>query len=195
MRGWIGRAAAGVAASVGLLSGIAAAQGAPLRPDQARFREVYRELVETDTTMSAGSCTLAAQRMAARLQAAGFADAELHLFTAPDHRREGGLVAVLAGTAPDLPPGLAISGRVDRMVVGPERVLVVDFKTNRPSPDRIDTADHAYLVQMALYVAVLRTVFPGRHVDAALVWTDGPKLMPVPESLIASKLASLRRAG
>jgi ATP-dependent helicase/nuclease subunit A len=97
----------------------------------------------------------------------------------------------LAGAAADLPRGLAISGRIDRLLVQPDRVLVVDFKTNRPSPHRIEDADHAYLVQMAVYAAVLRTVFPGRRIEAALVWTDGPKLMPVPEKLLASTLAAL----
>ena len=102
--------------------------------------------------------------------------------------------AAVAGTAPDLPPGLAVSGRVDRLTVTPERVLVVDFKTNRPSPDRVEDADPAYLQQMAVYVAVLRAVFPGRRVEAALVWTDGPKLMPIPEELVAATLAGLPRA-
>ena len=63
----------------------------------ARFRELYKELVETNTTLSAGDCTLAAQRMAAHLKRAGFADAELHLVTAPEHPKEGGLVAVYPG--------------------------------------------------------------------------------------------------
>jgi len=36
----------------------------PIRPDQSAFREIFRELVETNTTLSAGSCTLAAERMA-----------------------------------------------------------------------------------------------------------------------------------
>jgi ATP-dependent helicase/nuclease subunit A len=102
--------------------------------------------------------------------------------------------AAIAGTAPELPAGLAISGRVDRMTVTPDRVLVVDFKTNRPAPDRVDNADPAYLTQMAVYVAVLRAIFPGRRVEAALVWTDGPKLMPVPENLIVERLNALRRA-
>ena len=70
-------------------------------------------------------------------------------------------------------------------------MLVVDFKTNRPSPRRVEDADPAYLTQMALYVAVLRAVFPGRRVEAALVWTDGPRLMPMPENLVASCLAAL----
>ncbi|MEO6341045.1 MAG: double-strand break repair helicase AddA, partial [Caulobacteraceae bacterium] len=102
--------------------------------------------------------------------------------------------AAVAGTAPGLPDGLAVSGRVDRMLVTPGRVLVVDFKTNRPAPARIEEADRAYLIQMAIYVAVLRAVFPGRAVEAALVWTDGPRLMPVPEAVIASSLAGLSGA-
>src|SRR5450755_1533540 len=75
-------------------------------PDTAageqRFRELYKELVETNTTLSAGNCTLAAERMAARLKAAGFPDGDLHLFTAPDHPKEGGLVAVYPGRNPKL---------------------------------------------------------------------------------------------
>jgi ATP-dependent helicase/nuclease subunit A len=70
-------------------------------------------------------------------------------------------------------------------------VLVVDFKTNRPSPDRVEDADPAYLAQMAVYVAVLRAVFPRRRVEAALVWTDGPKLMSIPEELVDATLAGL----
>jgi acetylornithine deacetylase/succinyl-diaminopimelate desuccinylase-like protein len=72
---------------------------APARADSGEqyFREVYRELVETNTTLSAGSCTLAAERMAARLRAAGFPDDQLHLFAAPGHPKEGGLVAVYPG--------------------------------------------------------------------------------------------------
>jgi acetylornithine deacetylase/succinyl-diaminopimelate desuccinylase-like protein len=74
----------------------------PCRPDapssgEPRFREIYKELVETNTSLSAGSCTLAAERMAAHLKAAGFPDRDLHLFTAPEHPREGGLVAVYPG--------------------------------------------------------------------------------------------------
>ena len=94
-----------------------------------------------------------------------------------------------------LPPGLRISGRIDRLVVLPQRVLVIDFKTNRPSPARIEEADPAYLRQMALYAAVLAEIFPGRQIEPAIVWTDGPKLMPVPENLWVQTLADLRRAG
>jgi acetylornithine deacetylase/succinyl-diaminopimelate desuccinylase-like protein len=70
------------------------------RPDQVAFRATYKELVETNTTLSAGSCTLAAERMAARLKAAGYPDEDIHLFSTPEHPKEGGLVAILHGTDP-----------------------------------------------------------------------------------------------
>jgi acetylornithine deacetylase/succinyl-diaminopimelate desuccinylase-like protein len=69
---------------------------------EQRFRELYKELVETNTSLSVGSCTLAAERMAARLKAAGFPDGDLHPFAAPDHPKEGGLVAVYPGRDPKL---------------------------------------------------------------------------------------------
>ena len=77
----------------------AAAQNAP---GETQFRELYKELVETNTALSNGSCTVAAERMAARLKAAGFADADLHLFAAPGHPQEGGLVAFYPGRDPKL---------------------------------------------------------------------------------------------
>src|ERR1700720_2394053 len=69
---------------------------------EQHFRELYKELVETNTTLSVGNCTLAAERMAARLKAAGFPDSDLHPFAAPDHPKEGGLVAVYPGRDPKL---------------------------------------------------------------------------------------------
>ena len=101
----------------------------------------------------------------------------------------------IAGSARNLPAGLKISGRIDRLVVLPTRVLVADFKTNRPSPARIEDCDPAYLRQMAIYATVLADIFPGHAIEAALVWTDGPKLMPIPENLLAQSLAALARGG
>jgi acetylornithine deacetylase/succinyl-diaminopimelate desuccinylase-like protein len=69
---------------------------------EQRFRAIYKELVETNTTLSAGSCTLAAERMAARLKAAGFPDSDLFPFAAPGHPKEGGLVAIYPGRDPKL---------------------------------------------------------------------------------------------
>jgi acetylornithine deacetylase/succinyl-diaminopimelate desuccinylase-like protein len=85
--------------AVALLSGAAMAR-ADTGSGEPRFRALYKELVETNTTLSVGSCTLAAERMAAHLRAAGLPDGDLHLFSAPEHPKEGGLVAVFPGRDP-----------------------------------------------------------------------------------------------
>ena len=89
------------AVAVALTSASFPVSAQTLRPDQAKFREIYKELVETNTTLSSGSCTLAASRMAVRLKAAGYPDVDLHPFVVPDHAKEGGLVAVLPGSDPN----------------------------------------------------------------------------------------------
>ena len=68
------------------------------RSDQLEFRDLYRELIETNTSHSVGSCTLAAQRMAEHLRAAGYPESDLHSFAVAEHPKDGGLVAVLPGT-------------------------------------------------------------------------------------------------
>jgi acetylornithine deacetylase/succinyl-diaminopimelate desuccinylase-like protein len=87
----------------------AAAPAQALRPDQQAFRALYKELVETNTTLSSGSCTAAAARMQARLKAAGYPDADLTPFSVPDHPKEGGLVAVLPGRDPAARPMLLLA--------------------------------------------------------------------------------------
>lgn len=143
-------------------------------------------LLAREVELTAEQCAEMAAAALSVLEDARFAEV-----FGPGSRPE---VAV-AGTASALPAGLHISGRIDRLVVLADRVLVVDFKTNRPSPQRIEDADPAYLRQMALYAAVLADIFPGRRIEAAIVWTDGPKLMPVPENLWVQTLADLRRNG
>jgi acetylornithine deacetylase/succinyl-diaminopimelate desuccinylase-like protein len=69
-------------------------------PAEQRFRDLYKELVETNTTASSGSCTLAAERMAARLRAAGIPESDLHLFAVPEHPKDGGLVVIFPGKDP-----------------------------------------------------------------------------------------------
>jgi acetylornithine deacetylase/succinyl-diaminopimelate desuccinylase-like protein len=77
-----------------------------------RFREIYKELVETNTTLSSGDCTLAARRMAARLKAAGYPDQDLRVFVPDGHPKEGGLLAVLHGSNPGA-KAILMLGHVD----------------------------------------------------------------------------------
>ncbi|HQV03277.1 MULTISPECIES: M20/M25/M40 family metallo-hydrolase [unclassified Novosphingobium] len=97
------------ALAASLLAGGAMAQGTGPRPDQLEFRGLYKELVETNTTLSVGSCTLAAERMAARLKAAGIKDDQITLFSVPEKPREGGLVVLYPGTSKTLKPMLMLA--------------------------------------------------------------------------------------
>lgn len=79
------------------------------RGKETRFRALYRELVETDTSLSNGSCTLAAERMAARLTAAGYPEADVRVVVPPEFPKQGNLVARIPGTNPKLPPVLLLA--------------------------------------------------------------------------------------
>jgi ATP-dependent helicase/nuclease subunit A len=73
----------------------------------------------------------------------------------------------------------ALAGQIDRLVVTDDAVLIVDYKTLRPPPlDEADTPA-AYLDQLAAYRAAVTAIYPGRDVRCALLWTEGPRLMPV----------------
>ncbi|MFA6112445.1 MAG: M20/M25/M40 family metallo-hydrolase [Sphingomonas sp.] len=90
----------------------AAAQAITPRPDQLAFRDLYKELVETDTSVSTGSCTAVAEKMAARLKAAGYTDDQVTLFKVDGFPLDGGLVAQLPGTSPKAKPMLLL-GHLD----------------------------------------------------------------------------------
>ena len=87
----------------------------PLRPDQQAFRALYREMVETDTSITTGSCTDLATKIAARFKAAGFADDQITPFSTPDHPKEGGVVVVYPGTSKTAKP-LLLLGHLDVVV-------------------------------------------------------------------------------
>jgi ATP-dependent helicase/nuclease subunit A len=77
-----------------------------------------------------------------------------------------------------------IAGTVDRLLVTDDRVRVIDFKTGRRVPRSLDAVPEHHLVQMAAYVAALEVVFPDRPVEAALLYTSGPALFPLPGALM-----------
>ncbi len=77
-----------------------------------------------------------------------------------------------------------IAGQVDRLLVTETEVLVVDFKTNRPPPQRPQDIAPLYLRQMAAYRAALRGLYPQHVIRTALVWTDGPRMMALDDALL-----------
>lgn len=88
---------------------IPAAQAQNLRPDQAEFRELYAELVNTNTAYSNGNCTTAANQLAKRMHDAGFTKDEAKVIVVPGYEREGNLVAELKGSSKKLNPMLLLA--------------------------------------------------------------------------------------
>jgi len=84
-----------------------------------------------------------------------------------------------------------VSGQIDRLLVTQDTVLVADFKTNRPPPARVEDTPRLYLAQMALYRAALAKIYPEKRIDCALVWTDGARLMPLPDTLLDAEIAAI----
>jgi ATP-dependent helicase/nuclease subunit A len=106
---------------------------------------------------------------------------------APGSRAEVSLVADL----PDLGPGARVHGRVDRLAVGEDHVLIVDFKTGKPVT-RESGVPRLYATQMALYRAAAMRIFPGRRIACALVWTEGPALLPLTDELLEAETRRIR---
>jgi ATP-dependent helicase/nuclease subunit A len=101
-------------------------------------------------------------------------DARFAAVFGPASRAEAPIIGVVKGQA--------VRGVVDRLTVDDNRVIVLDFKTDRPAPATADGAPGAYVLQLALYRDVLRQIFPGKAVHCALLWTEAPLLMELPEA-------------
>jgi ATP-dependent helicase/nuclease subunit A len=107
---------------------------------------------------------------------------------APGSRAEVGIVGRLE-RAPAL-----VSGQIDRLVVTPSEVLIVDYKTNHAPPKLPAEAPRAYVRQLALYRAVLKKLYPQLPVRAALLWTETPELVEISAPALDAQLATIIQA-
>lgn len=89
-------------------------------------------------------------------------------------------------------PERRIFGRIDRLVVTEDSVLAVDFKSNRMIPDHPEGAPEGILRQLGAYRAALRTLWPAKSVEVAILWTRVPRLMRVPGDLADAAFARAR---
>lgn len=100
------------------------------------------------------------------------------------------------------PPGgkghkLRLNGQIDRLVRMGNEVLIVDYKTNRPPPRHATDVPETYILQLAAYRLAVQQVFTGLGVRAALLWTDGPRIMEIPQTALDNaekRLFTLDRA-
>lgn len=87
-----------------------------------------------------------------------------------------------------------VSGKIDRLAVSPDQVLIVDYKTNRPPAAGVSDVPFTYLAQMALYRALLAEIYPGRRIRAALLYSETPRFIELPPGDMDSALARVTTA-
>jgi ATP-dependent helicase/nuclease subunit A len=143
----------------------------PPCPPEKRRGAAEHWLATVGRVPDAGERTAIAEAALRVMEDARFAD----LF-GPDSLAEAPITAVVDGGV--------VSGTVDRLLVDDARVRVVDFKTTRTVPGTLGEVPEYHLRQMAAYVAALRVIFPGRAVEAALLYTAGPVSFALPDASI-----------
>lgn len=70
-----------------------------------------------------------------------------------------------------------LTAQVDRLNVTSDTVYLVDYKSNRPPPERAEDVDTTYVAQMAAYRELSREIWPGRAIRCGLLWTDAARMM------------------
>ncbi len=107
-----------------------------------------------------------------------------HLF-GPDSRGE--LPILAHGTRGKEP--ITLAGRIDRLVVKPRSVLIVDYKSDANPPENPAGVPAAYLTQLGIYALVAQQLFPGHSIEAAILWTSLETLMNLSQSALREAVA------
>jgi ATP-dependent helicase/nuclease subunit A len=108
---------------------------------------------------------------------------ELAPLFAPGSRAEAAVAGALARPGR---PDLAFDGRIDRIAVGADAVMIADFKSGAP----VGLAERPdYVAQLALYRAAVAPLYPDRPVRAFLVWLGAPETVEVPPAELDDALA------
>ncbi|OYX44599.1 MAG: double-strand break repair helicase AddA [Rhodobacterales bacterium 32-67-9] len=124
---------------------------------------------ETETILHEARQVLASPAMAALLGPGALSEVEL--------------------TAPvDALGGRVVHGTIDRLLVEPDRILAVDYKSNAVIPGRAEDVPDAILRQMGAYAAMLESIYPGRRIETAILWTKSGALMPLSRDIVRDAL-------
>jgi ATP-dependent helicase/nuclease subunit A len=86
--------------------------------------------------------------------------------------------------------GRLVHGTIDRLAILPDRILAVDYKTNRVVPSAPEFVPDGLLRQMGAYAEMLATIYPGRKIETAIFWTRTARMMPLPHDMVRQALQS-----
>ncbi|TNF58150.1 MAG: double-strand break repair helicase AddA, partial [Rhodobacteraceae bacterium] len=140
---------------------------------QADWAECARNLVDCDDPAEADALLAEARAVLTTPDLA-------HVF-APDALAEVPITAQVGGRR--------LHGTIDRLIIGADHVLAIDYKSNATVPDTAAACPEGLLRQMGAYLAMLEQVFPHHRIDLAILWTRTASLMPLPQDVVRSALA------
>ncbi|WP_182086656.1 double-strand break repair helicase AddA [Aureimonas sp. ME7] len=83
----------------------------------------------------------------------------------------------------------AVNGAIDRLALSADTVHILDYKTTRPCPQDLSDVPGGHVLQMALYAELIRPLFPERRIRAALLYSEGPRLVEIPDDALRAALA------
>jgi ATP-dependent helicase/nuclease subunit A len=161
-------------------------QSLPDIPRQGRIEAARRYLARAGEDLDDDEREKLATQVAGVMDDARFAP----LF-APGSRAEVPIVGRIARACGS---PLSVAGQIDRLAVTASDVLIADYKTNHPAPQRVEDVPPIYVAQLALYRTVLVLLYPDRAIRAALLWTEVPDLMEIPATVLDETLAQLTSA-
>jgi ATP-dependent helicase/nuclease subunit A len=156
-------------------------QSLPDIPEAARKAAIEHYLKNAAADFTPAEQDEMAQRVLVILNDLIFAD----LFAAGSRAE----VPIVGRIARDGAPPLGVTGQVDRLAVSRDAVLIADYKTDRSPPSRLAEVPEPYTGQLALYRAVLARIYPGRTIRTALIFTEGPTVIEVPDGALDAALA------
>jgi|GEM_PF-136311 ATP-dependent helicase/nuclease subunit A len=116
-------------------------------------------------------------------------DEQFSKIFAPNSRAEVAIIGKCIG----LPDDFVISGTIDRLVITESEILILDYKTNRDPPKKLEATAQTYINQMAAYRAVLQAAYPKAKVRCALLWTDTPQLMEIEPAALDKALKTIAK--
>ncbi|MBL8700264.1 MAG: double-strand break repair helicase AddA [Alphaproteobacteria bacterium] len=147
-----------------------------------RLLEMLPAVAPAARAAAAGAMVERALRDAAPGQRAALVDETLAVLAAvPDLFDAGSRAEVpIAGLVGDQ----TVVGQIDRLVVRPTEILILDYKSSRSPPDTVDDVPPAFVIQLALYRALVQRIYPDRNVRALVLWTTSPRLMELPAAAL-----------
>ena len=138
--------------------------------------EARRDAASAWLTRAAAHLSAAERAEIADAALAVLADPQWADVFGPDSLPEAPIAATVGGRV--------VAGTIDRLVLGAEAIRIVDFKTARRPPADLSEVTLGYVRQMAAYAAALKAIHPAQRVEAALLYTHAPRLIPIPAALL-----------